>query len=501
MSRETGPDNGCTFGWRIATVGVLSLVAGCGSLGTAEPAATDARQHSLDVNLEDPASAPTEIQAAWVQIGADGEALARAITSHVTQCPRIVIDGVAARMNLRVQAGTAPKRPTSSLATLSKASVFPVTVCEYTIAATTKRALVAGRVLPLPKADPHRIVVLGDTGCRLKQSADAYQSCNEPSQWPLETTAAAAAAMKPDLVLHVGDYHYRENPCPDDISGCTGSPWGFGWDAWSADLFVPAAKLMSAAPWVAVRGNHETCNRAGQGWSRFLDPQPYRTDRSCDDPAHDVEGNYSNAYAVPLGAAEQLIVFDTSSVGAQALPATDPQFIAYRQRFERVSELAAKAGVTSLFASHHPVLGYTAVPGSVPIGAYQYAALQSVMGSMYPGMYYPPGVTLALAGHVHDFQAISYANGSPATIISGNGGDNLDLNLPDPFPANDPPAPGVELQSISHAGAFGFLVMDRIPDSPNWLITAYTIAGKVLTTCAQSGKTLTCDKTGFISPP
>ncbi len=52
---------------------------------------------------------------------------------------------------------------------------------------------------------------------------------------------------------------------------CAGSPWGYGWDAWNADFFTPAAPLLAAAPWAAVRGNHESCARAGQGWWRFLD--------------------------------------------------------------------------------------------------------------------------------------------------------------------------------------------------------------------------------------
>ena len=61
-------------------------------------------------------------------------------------------------------------------------------------------------------AHPQRIVVLGDTGCRLKGAA--LQACNDPAQWPFPQLAAAAASLKPDLVIHVGDYLYRESACP-----------------------------------------------------------------------------------------------------------------------------------------------------------------------------------------------------------------------------------------------------------------------------------------------
>ena len=80
--------------------------------------------------------------------------------------------------------------------------------------------------MPLPKAEPQRIVVLGDSGCRMKKADNAWQACGDAAAWPFETVANAAAEFKPDLVMHVGDYHYRENACPADVAGCKASPWG-----------------------------------------------------------------------------------------------------------------------------------------------------------------------------------------------------------------------------------------------------------------------------------
>ena len=83
--------------------------------------------------------------------------------------------------------------------------------------------------------------------------------------------AAHAAAKHPDLVIHVGDYYYRETPCPTGDQGCAGSPHGDRWASWDADLFTPVAPLLTAAPWIFVRGNHEQCGRGADGWFRFLD--------------------------------------------------------------------------------------------------------------------------------------------------------------------------------------------------------------------------------------
>src|SRR5207344_1908266 len=118
--------------------------------------------------------------------------------------------------------------------------------------------------------------------------------CNDAVAWPFGQVVAAAAAAQPDLVIHVGDYHYRENACPDNDAGCAGSPWGYGWDTWDADLFTPARDLLAAAPWIFVRGNHESCNRGGQGWWRFLDFRPRLAGRDCNSASEDELGDYSD---------------------------------------------------------------------------------------------------------------------------------------------------------------------------------------------------------------
>lgn len=452
-----------------------SLLAGCASL------------HG------DQASRDDYVKYRWVVMGDGGQPVARVATSYAT-CPMITVDGSASRMGLRVAAGTLAQRPTASSPQDSKPSAFPLNICEAALPLGAREAQVGGHALPLPKAAPQRILVLGDTGCRVKKADNAYQSCSDPDAWPLAHIASVAAQMHPDLVLHVGDYHYRENACPDDIAGCRGTPWGYGWDTWQADLFEPAAPLLAAAPWIVVRGNHEECRRAGQGWFRFLDPSPYSAARSCDDPANDGIANYSAPYAVPLGGGYQVIVFDSSRAGYKPLATTDPQFIAYQKDFEQVSRLAARPGTTSIFVNHHQILGYVPRAGSAPLGAMP--SLISVMKAQNAEAYYPAGVALAIHGHVHDFQAIDFKSNHPATIVSGNGGDNLDTALPDPFPADLSPAPGVVLDRIAHSTTFGFMMMERAGAS--WNYTAYDRNGRVMLRCALAGKHLGCDKAGFL---
>ncbi|MDQ1741850.1 MAG: mycothione reductase, partial [Pseudonocardiales bacterium] len=93
-------------------------------------------------------------------------------------------------------------------------------------------------IMRLPER-PERLVILGDSGCRLK--GGFVQNCRDPGGWPFARIAALAAARRPDLVIHVGDYYYRETPCPAGNAGCAGSPYGDRWATWKAELFDPAA--------------------------------------------------------------------------------------------------------------------------------------------------------------------------------------------------------------------------------------------------------------------
>jgi hypothetical protein len=219
-----------------------------------------------------PASAQSaKLESAYVVLGPQG-ALARAIVADVTRCPAISIDGSEQAMKVRALPDAA----------------FPVLVCELPLTAGAKSAHIAGvENVPLPVVKPAltSIAAFGDTGCRLKatnrparpdddEDLGKFQDCNIPTRWPFARLAAKVAQANPDLIIHVGDYLYRESACPPRDAGCARSPHGDDWPTWKADFFAPAAPALRAAPWIVVRGNHEICSRAGAGYFRLLDPRP-----------------------------------------------------------------------------------------------------------------------------------------------------------------------------------------------------------------------------------
>jgi hypothetical protein len=427
--------------------------------------------------------------AAFVVLGPGGEAVARVVTA-APACPRIVIDGRARRMRLRAGPATEPLRPTRSTPELSKPSAFPVNTCETVLRRTARSVRVAGRRLPLPRARYHRIVVIGDTGCRVKASDNAYQACNDPKAYPFAEVSRAAAAWRPQLVIHVGDYLYRENPCPDDHPGCAGMAWGYGWDGWRDDFFGPAAPLLAAAPWVVARGNHENCARAGQGWWRFLEPRPYLAGRDCNAAADDAVGDRDDPYAVPIGGGVQLAVLDLANAPNDPIPPASPLYAQFADSWRKLDALSRNTRSTILVL-HHPVLGLRAPkPG---MAAPSTGGINSVFKSMGPD-FLPPRVKLVLAGHVHLWEQVSFSSNHPSQFIAGFAGTQEDtVPLPETLPPDVTPVEGAVVEKFaSWVDGFGFMTMTRT-GLDRWLVEIHGVDGKVRNRCRVTGRRSSCD--------
>ncbi len=413
----------------------------------------------------------------------NGRSVVRVLT-HAALCPPIEWDGKAAQaMTVRASAATVPMRADSGQKD-SKAAAFDVLTCESAWPVGVTRATVAGHEVPAPRADIKRIVIIADTGCRMKASEDAFQDCNDSKKWPFAQIAQSAAAKKPDLVIHIGDMHYRESPCPPGNAGCADSPWGYGYDAWRADFFKPAQPLLAAAPWVFVRGNHESCFRAGQGWFRFIDAQPWSEARSCNGPAQDADADYSEPYAVPIAMDTQLVVFDSSKTSGKAFATSDHAFGKYSAQMRTVNQLTLQKP-HSFFMSHHPLLAYAPVndPKKIKLGGN--AGLQSVLATLNPERLFPDGVSVAMHGHVHLFEAISFKSAHPTSLVMGNSGSANEGFAPAKLPVDAQPYPGAVVEDYASQSEFGFATLDRqgAGAPSDWVLTEYDVAGQAKIRC------------------
>ncbi|HEY5047021.1 MAG TPA: metallophosphoesterase [Rhizomicrobium sp.] len=390
--------------------------------------------------------------ARWVQMAPGGAAEARAVVSGAV-CPALEIDGVPAPMRERA----APD------------SKFPVRICALTLPKAARRATLLGEALPLPRPAPAHIVVLGDTGCRIKNLT--VQACDDPAQWPFHQVATSAAREKPDLVIHVGDYLYREGPCPPaQAQACGGTPWGDNWATWDADFFAPAAPLLAAAPIVVVRGNHEECARSGAGWLRLLGPLPFSPHVPCTD--------HVAPYAVPLGTVTLAVMDDAH---ASDLDAPGDLVALYRADFASIAKLAP---APVFLVMHRPVWGVVKFAFGMVLGGNRTLMAAQDQGGI------PPNVTLMLAGHIHTFEAINYEKGAPPQILAGEGGDLLDSapsNLAGQSVGTLKIASGLSLPG------YGFLSFRRAANDA-WSIDVLSAAGAPERTCAFARRHLDCGK-------
>ena len=236
--------------------------------------------------------------------GADGQpvAMARAVVERATACP------VLQRASGAWQGMTPRQRPPDG-------HFQDVLVCETLYPMGEAAAVLVGdRRLELPSvsvATPRRVLVMGDSGCRgdLPHKPQPCTGDGFTKVWPFGVIAEDEKRLSADLIIHVGDYNYRNTPRDMVLSprvtgydrpltvkvydtgdlddedepevpigpgywsqNMQGSPIPDVWPAWRDDFFVPAARLMKTAPWLLVRGNHELCSRAGPGWFYLLDP-------------------------------------------------------------------------------------------------------------------------------------------------------------------------------------------------------------------------------------
>lgn len=370
----------------------------------------------------------------WTQVGPGGSLEARTLVNG--DCPDITIDGSSQQMSDRVGPNGAD---------------FPETVCSTTIPAGTQSASIAGQSLALLPTHLARIAVIGDTGCRIE--GDRAQDCTNPDAWPFAKVAAQVADWKPDLIIHVGDYFYRESECPASQPGCAGSPWGDTLATWQADWFDPVAAALPVAPWIFVRGNHENCDRGGEAWFRYLAAGPLPAE--CE--------QFSPPWTVEIDARSFLVLDTSATDDVTAKPEVTTAFAEVLDQLEAITTPGA------WLLTHKPIAG-----GLLTLSGKEQVVHNATVQSLTKGAL-PAGITAILSGHIHLAEALSFerAAGKPFAFIAGNSGTMLD---PGENAAYTGAALGDPLLNTGIVGAeFGWTAVELEQDQA--LVTAYRLDG------------------------
>jgi hypothetical protein len=426
-----------------------------------------------------PKTATAETLAAWVQlVGPGRDASIRVITDDA-RCPAFKADGVDLPMQVRAAPGPFFNRgmdvPVAS---------FLVLACEVMAPPGKSSILLDGKSLPLPAADIRRIVVLGDTGCRINRKKKKPQDCI--NDWPYQKIARHAAAAHPDLVIHVGDYLYRES-CNADTTDCSSTPTGYGWEEWRDDFFKPT--LFAAAPWIMVRGNHEICPRAGEGWFRFLDHAP-PTDECTP---------LTGFFVVDLGDLG-FVVMDSGQIAIESAGDNngddddddddgdvadtgnpDDTVVKLRRNYAAIS---GRVPSPAWLLTHVP---FNAVKLDKNSGDDQ---IVNTIQQQAIGDLLPRDIEMIVSGHVHTFEALSFAAANPPRppqLVVGTGGVKL---------AKKPKKPddigGAPVSNAFILKDFAYIVWDR--EGTNWRGALFGEDGTQIARCKLADRKLTCNE-------
>jgi len=390
---------------------------------------------------------------------------------------------------------------------------FPVTVCEAIIAPDTRYKDSSGKIdLRAITLNPSAIQVYGDTGCK------SNVCLGNASAKKFQSLAEQGAKTLPELILHMGDYNYRgtSGPIKNSIykdkkyaydagdggyggdscglqesyysQNASGSESPDNWTDWNNDFFRPAEKILSSAPWVFARGNHELCSRAGPGWFYFFGPGsslpggvaqqqcPNQGDLATPPTTAAKHIQMIPPYFVKLKHLQLWVVDSANACDDRSSNTLTTQ---YQSWFNQLQKNIGKQN--TWMVTHRPMWGVNQ-PGKdeAPLTKMLQTALKNSNGQALP-----PQVSLSLSGHMHLFQSITSIPPSkrPPQIIIGNSGVSLENITKENFSTtiDNETVNGNELRK------HGFLQIDYQPDG-SWEGKLFNKFGQTMSECGSLSK-------------
>lgn len=419
---------------------------------------------------------------AWTQLTSRGTQIRYVTTDTAGACPsvRYTVGALRAPYRMRLLSRPAPPQ-------------FPTTVCELVVPLGARNAVLvrptvaaavvhpANLELPLPRwtasTRPGTIGIIGDTGCRVTTAGPNQDCANHQTGWPFPGIATSAAMVThPDLVIHVGDYLYRDDPAQASDAaanpGCTASLDRFSWACVVADFFRPAEGLLAVAPVALTRGNHEDCRTppatggAGAAWFRYL--------------ADELRGNGScSLYPAPVeidAGVLHLLSVDSSFADPTDSGSLMDQAI-YTRQFEAVNQAAGQQPGHDYFVFTHKPVWMVRSAGPPPetfTPVLDKAVSSTTLGRL------ADNIRMVISGHAHLYQVIDFNTTRPPQVTVGfSGGDPLEQGPNDATVIGN--SVGTPAQAVNHSltqgGVFGYAVLSR--NAGTWDLTAHDPAGAV----------------------
>lgn len=434
--------------------------------------------------------------------------VARAVVARGDSCPKVnVTDTRGRRSRLKMDVRRPPGTAASAFAS--------VTVCSKGLPRGLVSAQMRGHEIPaaMPK-QVDSIAMVSDTGCRIRGST--VQDCSDPDAWPAAKISRRIAQQHPDVVLNVGDYFYREEACPADKQAqcggspppVTGMPFTDSDYGWLADVLLPMNPVLSVAPVVMLRGNHETCDRGGNGFFLFFDPRPdtaglcapVSTAAGLAAPPPATTATWATTLKIDDDRRLRLALVD-SAYGSD----TEVTDWATTQRPTYVNAEALtepRPGQESWLMTHRPIFSVVTTqfaPAGNPLWT-PWSSLDQTAASQ--GLLDHYGMILSSHNHIAQFVQIP---DQPPSLVLGNGGTLLDpttgyaippfgpLANPDGTPIRPGITPYPTATKLWTDVRFGYAMATPGTKVGRWTIEHLDPAGEQFAECRLKSRAMDCE--------
>lgn len=285
-----------------------------------------------------------------------------------------------------------------------KSELFPVLTCSLSLDKETVKVDVENFTLELkPLNRVNHLGLLGDTGCG---------ECKKPSEWELQSNAEN---MRGDLFIHLGDFVYKKEKGPEKKV----EKYADTWKQWDFEFLNPAQKLFAKAPLVFIRGNHESCKAAHEGYRRFFDPWIY-VQNDCK------VATTSYVFETQSG---KFLVVDSATAGSIQ---KDMEKAPYQEAAQEIvsdfnkfqNELPTDHTENYFMLTHRTVWGCVPIAKGNPTQKVQcfddgYMFRTEVFNQTRFDKL-RKNILAVISGHIHLVSVTSYTDGGPLQIIFGN---------------------------------------------------------------------------------
>jgi hypothetical protein len=98
---------------------------------------------------------------------------------------------------------------------------------------------------------------------------------------------------------------------------------------------------------------------------------------------------------------------------------------------------------------------------------------------------FPTNVTIAMHGHIHLFEAISFQTDHPVSLVMGNSGSMNEGFAPKVIQTTDRIYKDAVVDNYASRSEYGFATMDRTEENGKdaWVLTEYTPEGVAVIQC------------------